>query len=210
MEVDTDSIMAKSPTHRQLVLQLAREDPILTARTAREAGVPYATLSRMVRDGELVRVSRGLYELPDVEVSEHHTLAEVALRAPRGVICLLSALAFHELTTELPFEVWLAYERGTRPPAIDTPQVRLFRLSGRSYNHGVQTYDIEGVEVRVYSPAKTVADCFKFRSTVGLDVAIESLRDYLRHRAGSIDDLWLAAKACRVHEVIRPYMDALA
>ncbi len=163
----------------------------------------------MVRDGDLVRVSRGLYELPDVDTSEFHTFAEVSRRVPRGVICLLSALAYHGLTTELPFEVWLAHERGTRRPVIDTPQVRLFRFSRSAFIHGVQTHDIDGVPVNVYSPAKAVADCFKFRSTVGLDVAVESLKDYLRQRVGSVDELWKAARICRVHNVVRPYLEAL-
>ncbi len=200
-----------SPTvNRQRALRLAREQRILPARAAREAGIPYATLSRLVRDGELLRVGRGLYELPDADISEHHTLAEAARRAPRGVICLLSALAFHGLTTELPFEVWLAHERGSRPPRIDAPRVRLFRFSPSAFLHGVHVHDVEGVPVRIYSPAKTVADCFKLRSTVGLDVALESLRDYLRRRAGTVDELWDAARICRVHNVIRPYLESLA
>ena len=165
------------------------------------------TMTRLVRAGELVRVGRGLYELPEADVSEHHTLAEVAQRVPHGVVCLLSALAFHGLTTELPFEVWLAHRRGTRPPRLGSPRVRLFRFSEASFDHGVNTHDIDGVNVRITTPAKTVADCFKFRSAVGLDVAMAALRDYVRQRAGTLDELWEAARSCRMQNVMRPYME---
>ena len=194
-------------TQQELALSMAREAGVLRARDAREAGVSSTALTRLVRAGELVRVGRGLYELPDAEVSEHHTLAEVAARAPDTVVCLLSALAFHDLTTELPFDVWLAHRRGTRPPTIRSHQVRLFQFSEASFEHGVEVHDIDGVAVRITTPAKTVADCFKFRSTVGLDVAMEALKGYVEQRAGSIDELWEAARVCRVHNVMRPYLE---
>jgi len=202
--------MSVAPPKRELALSLAADAGVLRARDARVAGVTSSTLTRLVRSGELLRVGRGLYELPDAEVTEHHTLAEVARRVPRGVMCLLTALAFHDLTTEQPFDVWLAHERGTRPPKITSPQVRLFRFSTRSFSHGVETHQIDGVPVRLTSPAKTVADCFKFRSRVGLDVAMEALRDYARKGAGTWDELWEAARICQVENVMRPYMEITA
>ncbi len=199
--------MTTQKPQRAIALSMARDAGVLRAGDARAEGVSSTTLTRLVRSGDLVRVGRGLYELPDADVSEHHTLAEVARRAPHTVVCLLSALAFHDLTTELPFDVWLAHRRGTRPPAIRSPQVRLFRFSAASFEHGVQVHDIDGVPVRITTAAKTVADCFKFRSSVGLQVAMEALRDYARSRAGTTEELWEAARVCRVHNVMRPYME---
>ncbi len=189
---------------------MARDAGVLRARDARKAGVSSTTLTRLVQSSELDRVGRGLYELPNADVSEHHTLAEVARRAPHTVVCLLSALAFHDMTTELPFDVWLAHRRGTRPPGIRRPKVRLFRFSEASFEHGVEVHDIDGVPVAITAPAKTVADCFKFRSSVGIDVAMAALRDYVRKRAGTMDELWDAARACRVSNVMRPYLEMVS
>lgn len=197
-------------TEHEAALRLAAERGVLRARDALAEGVSSTTLTRLVRGGDLVRVGRGLYELPDADVSEHHTLAEVARRAPHVAICLLSALAYHELTTQQPFEVWLAHRRGTRPPAIERPRIRVFRFSVPSFDHGIVVHDIDHVPVQITTPAKSVADAFKFRSTVGVDVAVEALRDYLRLRAGTIDELWAAAEVCRVRAVLRPYLEALA
>ncbi|MBW1881025.1 MAG: type IV toxin-antitoxin system AbiEi family antitoxin domain-containing protein [Deltaproteobacteria bacterium] len=202
--------MKPRKTQREIALSMARDEGVLRARDARSAGVSSTTLTRLVRSGELVRADRGLYELPDADVSEHHTLAEVARRVPHGVVCLLSALAFHDLTTELPFDVWLAHRRGSRPPTIRSVKVRLFRYSKASFEHGVEVHDIDGVPVRITTPAKTVADCFKFRSRVGLDVAMAALRDYVRKWAGTMDELWEAARVCRVHNVLRPYLEMVA
>lgn len=197
--------MAKA-TEQERALELAQKTGILLARDARAHGVHASTLTRLVRSGALIRVGRGVYELPDADVSEHHTLAEVAAQAPNTVVCLLSALAFHDMTTELPFDVWLAHRRGTRPPAIQSHKVRLFRFSEASAAHGVVVHNIDGVPVRITTPAKTVADCFKFRSTVGLDVAMQALKDYVRQRRGTRDELWDAAGVCRVQNVMRPYI----
>lgn len=200
----------KNATERELALEMAREAGVLLARDARAAGVSGMALSRLVRAGDLVRVGRGAYELPDADLSEHHTLAEVAAQAPAAVVCLLSALAFHDLTTELPFDVWLAHRRGTRPPTIHSHQVRLFRFSPASFDHGMAVHEIDGVSVRITTPAKTVADCFKFRSSTGLDVAMQALKDYVRKRKGTRDALWEAAGVCRVQNVMRPYLEMTA
>lgn len=161
----------------------------------------------MVEKGLLERVARALYRLPNAKVTEHNALAEVCKRAPRAVVCLLSALQFHRLTTQVPFEVWIAIDEDAEPPRIDQPPIRLVRFSGKALTFGVEEHTIEGVTVKVTSAAKTVADCFKYRNKIGLDVAIEALRDYRRRRL-SIDELTKAAKVCRMATVMRPYLEA--
>jgi predicted transcriptional regulator of viral defense system len=162
----------------------------------------------MVAAGELERLGRGLYALPSAEPTERRTLAEVARAVPAGVVCLLSALRFHDLTTQAPYEVWVAIGRKAwRPQAAGLP-VRVVRMSGAALTAGVEEHNVEGVTVRVYGPAKTVADCFKFRGKVGLDVAIEALRDYWRG-GGSLDELHRYAEVCRVARVMRPYVEML-
>lgn len=195
------------PSNRQRTLDLARTHGILRAVDARAHGIDSKTLTRLVRDGELVRVGRGLYEIRGAEIGEHHTLAEVARRVPGAVICLLSALSFHGLTTQLPGPVWLAHRRGSWAPTGLDVATQIIKVSGDVFDHGVQTHDVDGVPVKVTSPARTVADCFRFRSRVGLDVAMEALRSYVEHGAGTVDELWEAARVCRVGTVIRPYLD---
>lgn len=191
------------------VLELAQAMGVVRPRDLDAHGIPRIYLTRLVRRGLLERVGRGLYSLPDAEVSEHRTLAEAAKQVPHGVVCLLSALRFHELTTQNPFEVWMAVHHKAWAPRSDGPPLRIVRMSGAAFDSGVETHQIEGISVRVYGPAKTVADCFKFRSKVGLDVALEALRDYRRSYPAGIDELWRYAKVCRVSGVIRPYLEAL-
>lgn len=194
------------------LLRLAKAGPV-RARDLAEAGIPRSYLSRLVERGLLARSSRGVYRLADADVTELHSLAEVALRAPRAVVCLLSALAVHELTTQLPHAVWLMIEHKARVPAIEWPRLEIVRASGEALSHGVEIRTIEGVQVRLTSAAKTVADCFRYRRHVGLDVAIEALRDYLRPAGRipgrTVDALVAAARADRVQSVMRPYMEAL-
>jgi predicted transcriptional regulator of viral defense system len=166
-------------------------------------------LTRLVHRGLLERVGRGLYTLPDAEATEQRTLAEAAARVPHGVVCLLSALRFHELTTQSPPQVWMAIPHKAWAPRADRPPLRVVRMSGAALEAGIQTHRIEGVPVRVFSPAKTVADCFKFRNKVGLDVALEALRDYRRAHPAGTDELWRFARIDRVARVIRPYLEAL-
>jgi predicted transcriptional regulator of viral defense system len=142
-------------------------------------------------------------------VTERHSYAEVAKRVPEGAICLLSALAFHEMTTQSSASVWIALRKGARTPALVSPSLRIVRLSGASLIRGIEDHTIEGVPVRVYSAAKTVADCFKFRNKIGLDVAIEALKDCLRQKKASVNEIYRYAKVCRVSNVIRPYMEAV-
>lgn len=191
------------------VLELARRHGILRARDMDAHGVHPEYVRRMCRKGMLRRVGRGLYALPETEPSAHHGLALVSKRTPQAVGCLLTALQFHEIGTQAPFEVWIALGRGTARPQIDYPPLRVMRFSGPALTEGIEEHEVEGVRVRVYCPAKTVADCFKYRNKIGLDVAIEALREGLRQRKCTSDDLWRYAKVCRVTTVMRPYMEAM-
>jgi predicted transcriptional regulator of viral defense system len=201
--------MAKTPTWSDRLLDLARRGP-LRARDLDDAGIPRVYLRRLCERGLLERVDRGLYRLVDAPVTESASLAEVAVRVPGATVCLLSALAVHELTTEVPHAVWVMIDRRARTPRITCPSIEVVRASGRAREHGVEVREIDGVPVRVTSPAKTVADCFRYRRYVGLEVALAALREYLRaHRAG-VGALVAAARADRVFTLMRPYMEALA
>jgi len=190
------------------VLYLARTVGVLRARDVASHGIYRTALGRLVREGKLEHPGRGIYSLPGADVTEHHTLVEVSRRVSHGTICLLSALRFHGLTTQTPSEVWLAIDVKARKPNIGKPDLRIVRFSGKALEYGVEGHIIEGVTIRVTSPAKTVADCFKYRNKIGLDVALEALKDYRRSR-GSMDNLWKAAGVCRVAAVIRPYIEAI-
>jgi predicted transcriptional regulator of viral defense system len=155
-------------------------------------------------------VGRGLYTARSAKVTQHHTLVEAATRVPRGIVCLLSALRFHGITTQNPHEVWLAIGVKTRKPVADWPPLRIVRFSGVALAYGVEKHVIEGVEVRITSRAKTVADCFKYRNKIGLDVALEALREYMRSKRRSVDELVRAAEVCRVSNVLRPYLEGVA
>jgi predicted transcriptional regulator of viral defense system len=144
----------------------------------------------------------------DTDVSEHQSLAEACKRVPQGIICLLSALRFHQLTTQNPSEVWIAIDGKARRPRVDYPPLRFVRFSGAALHHGVSRHEINGSTIRVYEPAKTVADCFKYRHKIGLDIALEALREYRRQRR-PLEALWQAAEICRMAKVIRPYLEAL-
>ena len=174
------------------------------------AGVARSALSRMVAAGILARVSRGLYALPDYQGGEHEALVTVAKRAPGVVFCLLTALRIHDLTTQAPFEVWIAIGNKAHPPRLDYPPLRTMRFADAALAAGVETRKIDGVSVRVTGVAKTVADCFKFRNKIGLDVALEALREARRTRKASADDLWRYARLNRVTNVMRPYLEAVA
>lgn len=198
----------KSPA-REKVLKVLSEKPIARSQEIEAAGVTRGQISRLVAAGELVRVGRGLYSLPGFAPGENATLAEVAKRMPQVVFCLLTALRFHDLTTQSPFQVWIAIGNKDRPPRLDYPPLRVVRFSPPSLEAGVQTHQVESVPVRVTSPAKTVADCFKFRNKVGLDVALEALQEGWRDRRFTMDDLDHYAGICRVRNVMRPYLEAL-
>lgn len=195
---------------KEKILQLLREKGVLRPRDLDKLGISGIYLNKLYAEGVLDRPSRGLYTLPDVEPSENRTLAEVCKLVPKGVVCLLTALRFHDLTTQSPFEVWLAITRDSRVPRIDYPPIRVVRFSEESLTFGVQQQMVEGVAVNMTSPAKTVADCFKYRNKIGLDVAIEALRDCMKKRKATYDEIWTAAKVCRMANVMRPYLEAIA
>jgi predicted transcriptional regulator of viral defense system len=192
------------------ILNIVRKAGILRPRDLANRSIPRTYLKRLEERGLLVKETRGLYKLPDAEITEHHSLAEACKRVPRGVVCLLSALQFHKLTTQAPSEVWLALDRKARAPREGRQPLRLVRMSGKALTGGVEDHRIEGVAVKVYKPAKTVADCFKYRNKIGLDVALEALRDYRQKHRSGMDELWRFAKICRVERVMRPYLEALA
>ncbi len=192
------------------LLALAHRVGIIRSCELAAHGIAREHLRRLVREGRLKRVERGLYMLPDADVTEHHTLAEVAKHSPRGVVCLLSALAFHHLTLQTPGDVWLALPHDAHRPQSTHWPLRVVRFSGLALSFGVEEHRVEGVPLRVYSPAKTVADCFKYRNKLGQEVALDALRETWRARRATVSELWEAAQVCRVTSVMRPYLELLA
>jgi predicted transcriptional regulator of viral defense system len=196
-------------TKSEEALRLVTELGVLRPRDLTEYGISRVYLQRLQQRGLIQRVSRGLYVPTDSDISEYHTLATAAKRVPHGVVCLLSALRYHNLTTQNPYEVWMAIDEKARLPKAHEQGIRFFRFSETTLRYGVDVQTIEGVQVSVYNPAKTVADCFKYRNKIGLDVALEALRDCWRLRKATMDELWQSAKVCRVARVMRPYMESL-
>lgn len=192
--------------------RFARERQIVRPKDLDELGIPQVYLYRLLERGEVNRISRGLYEYVGREITQNATIATVCKRIPEAVVCLLSALQIHDVTTQMPHKVWIALKQSAWRPKADAVPVRLeiTYMSGQGLTDGITIMEIEGVDVRVFNLAKTVADCFKFRNKVGLDVAIEALREVRRHKLVTSDDLWRYAKICRVSNVMRPYMEAMA
>ena len=203
----SDASPATKATHEQRLMRLVRKRKLLRARDLAEQGLPTITLTRLVQAGKLERVACGLYGLPGAAMSEHRSLAEVALRVPRGVVCLLSALQFHDVGTQAPFEVWVAIPNRIASPRIDHPAIRVVRMSDDALTEGLQRKRIDGVEVPIFNPARTVVDCFRFRNKIGLDVALEALRDGWRERRFTMDELCHHATRQRVANVMRPNVE---
>lgn len=193
----------------QRTMDYVRTHGIVRPRDVEAIGIPREYLLRLHRQGKLDRTGRGIYVLPNAAITEYHSYAEVSKRVPYATLCLLSALAFHGITTQNPASMWIALEQGARTPVLESHVIRVVRLSGLSFTEGIEEHRVEGVLVRVYSVAKTVADCFKFRNKIGLDVAMEALRDSLRQKKASVNAIHRYAKICRVSNVIRPYLEAL-
>lgn len=191
------------------LIDLVRSQGLVRPCDLAPLGISRVSLTRAVRRGQLERVGRGLYGLPGREVSAHGALAEVARRVPKGIVCLLSALRFHGLTTQAPFAVWLAIENKSIAPKLDYPPLRIVRFSGAALTEGVEEHAVDRVTVRVTCVAKTVADCFKYRNKIGLDVALEALREAWHEKRVTSDDIWRYAKVCRVANVMRPYLESL-
>ncbi|MGE3567286.1 MAG: type IV toxin-antitoxin system AbiEi family antitoxin domain-containing protein [Gammaproteobacteria bacterium] len=196
-------------THSEAVLQLAREKGLLRPLDLVGAGIPRIYLTRLTNSGELERAARGLYRLPERPPSDHDGMALVAARVPQAVFCLLTALHFHELTTQTPDAIWIAMPRGSHAPRLEHPTVKMVQFSGAGYERGIEVFERARTPIRVYGIAKTIADCFKHRSKIGLDVALEALKDAWSRRQVTADELWDYARQMRVASVMRPYLEAV-
>lgn len=200
----------RKDTQTTRILALARARGVLRPGDLPGVAAARVTLTRLVATGQLERVGRGLYRLPGASASEHETLVAVAAQVPPAVFCLLTALQFHGLTTQLPREVWIAMPRGSHVPRLDYPPLKMVQSSAEAFGAGVEEHVRDRVPLRVYGVARTVADCFKHRNKIGLDVALEALRDALKQKKTTVDELWRYARICRVANVMRPYLEAMA
>jgi len=196
-------------THTQRVLDLVSQKGLLRPTDLGAIDAPRVVLTRLTAAGRLEKVGRGLYRLPHAHGSEHESLLTVATKVPQAVFCLLTALQFHELTTQLPRQIWIAMPRGSHTPRIDYPPIKMVQFTGEAYTAGVEEVERDGVKLRVYSVAKTLADCFKHRNKIGLDVALEALKDARARSKASAEDIWRNAQVCRVANVMRPYLESI-
>ena len=194
--------------NKRRILDYARKKGAIRPKDVEQMRTPRLVLYRLAWNGELIRSARGVYMPASLEPTELHTAVEITVAIPKAVICLLSALQFHDLTTQMPDRVWVAIDRKARKPQIALP-VKLVRFSADMLSKGVEKHRVEGVELRVTNAAKTVADCFKYRNKIGIEVAIEALSDCLQKRKATREEIWRYAKLCRVANVIRPYMEAM-
>lgn len=199
-----------NPSNTKFRKIFAENNGILRASTAIERGVPKHVLYEMVKTGELIREAQGIYRLRDSEPLGNPDLVQISLRVPKAVFCLISALYFHELTTQVPHFIYFALPRDVKTPKIDRPPIRVFHFSEASYKAGIEEHILDGVPVKIYNREKTVADCFKFRQKVGLDVAIEALKDYMGQPNANVSMLIKFARINRVEKIMRPYLEVLA
>ena len=196
-------------TETDQTLDLVKRLGLVRPKDLNQHGIPVIYLRRLLHRGELVQLTRGVYAVTGHEPTLHHSLAMVSKRIPRGVVCLLSALAYHDIGTQLPSVVWLAIDQRSRPLVTTDLPAKIVRFSAQSLVEGVEEHSVEGVTVRITNPAKTVADCFKFRNKVGLDIALEALRDAWRKRKVTMVELDRFAATNRVTNVMRPYLEML-
>jgi len=199
----------KEKSKRQQVIDLVRAQSVIRPRDLKEHSLSKDYLYILAQEGVIERVGRGLYQWPNKDLGRHHSLVEVSKLAPKAVVALLSALNYHNMTTQNPHQTWLAIDRKAWRPKISYPPVRFVTMSADSLNSGVETHSIEGVPIKVFNPAKTVVDCFKYRGKVGLDVALEALREGWSVRKFTIDELQYYAKICRVQNVMQPYLESI-
>jgi len=198
-----------NPDKRKMLLRAFKKKPLMHTMEIVKLGISRQYLGKLVDKGVIEKVGRGLYKLPGSLLSEYYSLVKSSALVPHGVICLLSALQFHKLTTQMPFEVWMAIKDKSGEPRESDSALKIVRFSPPAYRAGIEEHQLDGVNVKIYSPAKTVADCFKFRHRIGLDIAIEALKDYLKSNPGGSDEIWEYARICRVIKIIRPYLEAL-
>ena len=201
--------MQKKGLKSEKAVKFAKKHGMIRVRDAIREGIHPETLRRLCGKGQLIKMGRGIYVPANSEMSPNIGLAQIAKRVPHGVICLLSALQFHDIGTQSPFEVWIAIDPKAAAPQIDYPPVRVVRFSGKALSDGIATHQIEGVQVKVFNPAKTIADCFKYRNKIGLDIALEALKDCRQRKLCTNDQLWKYAKICRVSNVMKPYLEAI-
>jgi len=194
----------------QTALEMVHHQGVIRLRDAMELGIHPEVLRRLTDQGKLVKIARGTYALASADISTHHDLAIASARVPSGTVCLLSALSYHEIGTQLPHEVWMMIDRRARKPRIDRPAMHFVLASGPALTLGVEEFEVDGVGVRIFDPAKTVVDCFRYRRHIGLEVAIEALRETLKHRRATPSQIDEYARQCRVASVIRPYLEAMA
>jgi len=202
--------MANGEKKQQAKSIFQKHGGMLRTRDAIRLGIHPRTLYAMRDAGELQQVRRGYFRLADLPELGNPDLVAAALAVPKGVICLISALSYHGIGTQIPRVVDVAVHKDTKRPRVDYPPIRIFWFTGKALTAGVQTHALDGVPVRIYSPAKTVADCFKFRNRIGLDVALEALREVRRSRLATVDELFQMAKVCRVANIMRPYLEAMS
>ena len=191
------------------ILQLLREKGVVRAKELRTRGIHPQYIKQLEQEGQIIRTARGVYTLAELDLTEHQSLVEASVRVPHGVVCLLSALRFHDITTQAPFEVWLAIANSARTPCENLIPLRIVYMSGDSFNSGIEEHLVITQPIKVYNLSKTVADCFKYRNKIGLDVALEALRESWNEKKVNMDSLWHYAKICRVQNVMRPYLESL-
>lgn len=201
--------MEEKHTKREQVIRLVQKLPVVRPKDLKDHGLPKDYLYVLAQEGVIERIGRGLYQWPDKDLGRHQSLAEVCKRVPKAVVALLSALNFHNMTTQNPHQIWLAIDRKGWRPDISYPPVRFVTMSGETLHTGVEEHLVDGVPIRVFSPAKTVVDCFKYRNKVGLDVALEALREGWATRKFTMDELYYYASICRVRKVMQPYLESL-
>jgi predicted transcriptional regulator of viral defense system len=201
--------MSPTGTQRDTVRNLFHQKGLVRMRDLRDAGVGSETVARLVREGAVTRVARGLYQLAEAVPDARRSFAEASALVPKGVICLISALQFHELTLQMPSVVWIAIDRTGWKPKVEYPPMRFVRFSSRALREGMKRHLIEGIEVPIFEPARTIVDCFRYRNKIGLDIALEGLREGLRTKRATPDQLWEFARTARVWSVIRPYVEAM-
>jgi len=197
-------------SNSQMIERLARQQGSIRARDLTQRGLPSVYLSRLVRQGRLVRRARGVYAPANREISGMHDWELACLRLPKGVLCLMSALVYHRIGTQNPNQVWMAIDVKAWRPRVDYPRMRIVRFSGPARSQGIMTVKVGSATLRVYNPAKTVADCFKYRHKIGLEVAVEALREGWRMKKFSLVELAAMARICRVRNVIQPYLEMIS
>jgi predicted transcriptional regulator of viral defense system len=200
---------ANSPAIESALAIINQKNGMIRMAAAVRAGIHRNTLQKMIESEILVRESRGLYRLADRPLLGNPDLVTVSAKVPKGVICLISALSIHELTTQIPHEVYIAISRNASPPRIDYPPVRSFRFSGKAFTAGVEQMDFDGFDVPVYSREKTIADCFKYRNQIGMDTVIEAIKFYKSQPKRNVTALMEHASVCRVGTKIRPYLESI-